>query len=98
MHVLKLFSSMVVQVEECGMKLTHQFPWVAAAYVAVGLALRRRELNSPDVPSSALKRKQITKVLQHNDVMYMTIAASLYSFRDLLGSRPLRLCPVLTPA
>lgn len=44
------------------MKLAHQFPWVAGAYVAVGLALRRRELSHPDVPSSALKRKQITKV------------------------------------
>jgi len=44
------------------MKLAHQFPWAASAYVAVGLALRRRELNHPDVPSSALKRTQITKV------------------------------------
>ena len=52
----------VAQVEECGMKLAHQFPWAAGAYVAVGLALRRRELSHPDVPSSALKRKQITKV------------------------------------
>jgi hypothetical protein len=51
-----------VQVEECGLKLAHQFPWAASAYVAVGLALRRRELTYPDMPSSAPKRKQIMKV------------------------------------
>ena len=49
------------------MKLAHQFPWAASAYVAVGLALRRRELCAPDVPSSALKRKQITKVRRGRD-------------------------------
>ena len=51
-----------MQVEQCGLKLAHQFPWAASAYVAVGLALRRRELNYPDMPSSAPKRKQIMKV------------------------------------
>ena len=51
-----------VQVEACGLKLAHQFPWAASAYVAVGLALRRRELSYPDMPSSAPKRKQIMKV------------------------------------
>ena len=51
-----------MQVEECGLKLAHQFPWAASAYVAVGLALRRRELTYPDMPSSAPKRKQIMKV------------------------------------
>jgi len=50
------------QVEQCGLKLAHQFPWAASAYVAVGLALRRRELSYPDMPSSAPKRKQIMKV------------------------------------
>ena len=51
----------VTKVEEFGLKLAHQFPWAPAAYVAVGLALRRRFLSDPDAPSSATRRKQITK-------------------------------------
>ncbi len=49
------------QVEQCGLTLAHQFPWAASSYVAVGLALRRRLL-APDTPSTAAKRKQISKV------------------------------------
>jgi hypothetical protein len=48
-------------VEQCGLTLAHQFPWAASSYVAVGLALRRRLL-APDTPSTAAKRKQISKV------------------------------------
>jgi hypothetical protein len=51
----------VLQVEQCGLTLAHQFPWAASSYVAVGLALRRRLL-APDTPSTAAKRKQISKV------------------------------------
>ena len=47
--------------EQCGLTLAHQFPWAASSYVAVGLALRRRLL-APDTPSTAAKRKQISKV------------------------------------
>lgn len=50
------------QVEDFGMKLAHQFPWTAAAAVAVGLALRRRFLSDPDSPSTVTRRLQVTKV------------------------------------
>lgn len=49
------------QVEDFGRKLAHQFPWVPAAYVAVGLALRRRFLSDPEAPSTIARRRQITK-------------------------------------
>ena len=51
----------VRQVEDFGRKLAHQFPWVPAAYVAVGLALRRRFLSDPEAPSTIARRRQITK-------------------------------------
>lgn len=51
----------VLQVEDFGRKLAHQFPWVPAAYVAVGLALRRRFLSDPEAPSTIARRRQITK-------------------------------------
>lgn len=54
------------QVEQCGLTLAHQFPWVASSYVAVGLALRRRLL-APDTTSTAAKRKQISKVRSCED-------------------------------
>ena len=50
------------RVEDFGRKLAHQFPWSPAAYVAVGLALRRRLLADPKAPSQLGKRRQITKV------------------------------------
>ena len=60
LHACKFLSG-VPQVEQCGLTLAHQFPWAASSYVAVGLALRRRLL-APDTPSTAAKRKQISKV------------------------------------
>ena len=64
--------------EQCGLKLAHQFPWAASAYVAVGLALRRRELNYPDMPSSAPKRKQIMKVgLPHDYAAFFVMMVAL---------------------
>ncbi len=54
----------LTKVEDFGVKLAHQFPWAPAAAVAVGLALRRRFLSSPDAPSSVVRRLQVTKVWQ----------------------------------
>jgi len=51
----------VTKVEDFGRKLAHQFPWAPAAYVAVGLALRRRFLSDPEAPSTLARRRQITK-------------------------------------
>jgi hypothetical protein len=55
--------TVVMRVESFGMKLAHQFPWNPAASVAVGLALRRRFLSDPNMPSTYIRRKQIIKVL-----------------------------------
>ena len=52
----------LTKVEDFGIKLAHQFPWAPAAAVAVGLALRRRFLSSPDAPSGVVRRLQVTKV------------------------------------
>jgi hypothetical protein len=49
-------------VEDIGLKLAHQFPWNPAAYVAVGLAHRRRHLSDPHRPSSIVQRRQVAKV------------------------------------
>lgn len=54
--------TVVMRVESFGMKLAHQFPWNPAAAVAVGLALRRRFLSDPNMPSTYDRRKQIIKV------------------------------------
>ncbi|KAK9826861.1 hypothetical protein WJX81_001210 [Elliptochloris bilobata] len=54
----------VHKVEDFGRKLAHQFPWAPAAYVAVGLALRRRFLSDPEAPSTLARRRQITKALK----------------------------------
>ena len=54
----------LTKVEDFGIKLAHQFPWTPAAAVAVGLALRRRFLSSPDAPSGVVRRLQVTKVLR----------------------------------
>ena len=53
---------LLVQAEEFGRKLAHQFPWSPAAGVAVGLALRRRYQSHSGNPSTAANRKQIIKV------------------------------------
>jgi len=66
-------------VEQCGLKLAHQFPWAASAYVAVGLALRRRELSYPDMPSSAPKRKQIMKVRLRVQATMPVVCSSEYA-------------------
>ena len=53
----------LLQSEEFGRKLAHQFPWSQAAGVAVGLALRRRYQSHSGLASTAAHRKQIIKVL-----------------------------------
>ena len=75
----------VLQVEQCGLKLAHQFPWAASAYVAVGLALRRRELSYPDMPSSAPKRKQIMKVGMGSTLLESPANSCLSFYRAALG-------------
>ncbi|CAK0785762.1 hypothetical protein CVIRNUC_008973 [Coccomyxa viridis] len=54
----------LTKVEDFGIKLAHQFPWAPTAAVAVGLALRRRFLSSPDAPSGVVRRLQVTKTLK----------------------------------
>ena len=55
-------AEVVTKVEQFGMKLAHQFPWNAAAGVAVGLALRRRFLADPEAVSKLTRRQQIMAV------------------------------------
>ncbi len=52
----------LLQAEEFGRRLAHQFPWSPAASVAVGLALRRRYQGHAGAPSLAAHRKEIIKV------------------------------------
>ena len=55
-------TEVVARVEQFGMKLAHQFPWIPAAGVAVGLALRRRFLSDPEAVSHLTRRQQIMAV------------------------------------
>ena len=50
------------KVKDFGRRLAHQFPWSPAAFVAVGLALRRRQMTEPGAPSSLAKRRRIAQV------------------------------------
>ena len=50
------------RVKDFGRRLAHQFPWSPAAFVAVGLALRRRQMTEPGAPSSLAKRRRIAQV------------------------------------
>ena len=52
----------LLQSEEFGRRLAHQFPWSPAASVAVGLALRRRYQGHSGAPSLAAHRKEIIRV------------------------------------
>lgn len=86
-------SSAALQVEQCGLTLAHQFPWAASSYVAVGLALRRRLL-APDTPSTAAKRKQISKVGRRLPLL----TTSLQTHSSLMGWHIALLIPGLCTA
>ncbi len=75
----------LTKVEDFGIKLAHQFPWTPAAAVAVGLALRRRFLSSPDCPSGVVRRLQVTKV--RNSCSACTIACCSMPPRGLTFSK-----------
>ena len=68
---------LLIQAEEFGRKLAHQFPWSPAAGVAVGLALRRRYQSHSGNPSTAANRKQIIKVI--------TAFASTVKVQEVVG-------------
>eukprot|EP00884_Botryococcus_braunii_P003748 jgi/Botrbrau1/13374/Bobra.0194s0006.2 len=76
--------TVVMRVESFGMKLAHQFPWNPAASVAVGLALRRRFLSDPNMPSTYIRRKQIIKVLKRGVYMGADSAAGWKALTELL--------------
>jgi superkiller protein 3 len=71
------------RVEDFGRKLAHQFPWSPAAYVAVGLALRRRLMADPKAPSQLGKRRQITKCLRHGVELGADSAAGWKALAEL---------------
>ncbi len=71
---------LLLQAEEFGRRLAHQFPWSPSASVALGLALRRRYLGQVGAPSLAAHRKQIIKV-RHPFLCCLAMAACLLSRR-----------------
>ena len=57
------------RVKDFGRRLAHQFPWSPAAFVAVGLALRRQQMTEPGAPSSLAKRRRIAQVVPCNGML-----------------------------